>query len=714
LTNSLRDATQQLCSDGNGENFDKMAQELAEALGNADVSVLHLPLTVLMENLSLSGENRSAIAAWAQQAQSSGHAAVAQQWWLATQLANLDVQESSASPVDPAAARQMLLEQVRDSNRAVTFRFVSAISLLNWKLLENQPDDFALCLEVMSENLTRSKQMTNVPVWLVKVLDRLEAIPDDAQLQAVGGKFMTLWERYAGQAVRGYSGSLAALPSIRLYHRLQRPSGVQAVVRGLGENAPVLEVVGELTRLGYATLAWSQLHRRWSRIETPQIDLLAAPRANADASETRANWFDADLEARLPELVALANHPGTKYLTELYLSQLLDPPAAQAQPSVARSQRLERLAASFGEQTFANTDEQKLAVAMLVQLESPPDAVLTGLRTLVDKLSPTDIWSRRVEEVSSRRNRDLLTQQIVVELRAGQRDSLAKLLAQVEVMPADDWETRQALSQLLERLSANLMRGLAGLDTETLVAVAPELLKLEAKDEFNRSSRLRILLQIWFHVQGRSPEFAGLLATVDGGSGAAARFLGGARTSSTGPNIDEVWPLVKRMKADAGEAPLEERVKLVKGIWELTKTGATVGSGHFREGVKESCDSCRVARMGLDAIEDAGLLSNEELMTIGPELARIDAVGGEIWRQIGERQMAAEQWEAAASSLKRAVSATGRTMAQARSNRQLEYAWALHQAGDNEEAKKLVPKVTAELLMGDNLQRLEQLKKLIE
>jgi tetratricopeptide (TPR) repeat protein len=716
LSRALQVALIAVHSERNSDQLQVFSQDLSQALEDADVSVLHFPFTRLLDSLSLSADNRTAIAKWAQQAQQDDKlAAIAQQWWLATQLANLAVVDSSTPNVDQASVRQILLEQVRDPNRAVPFRFVSALSLLSWKLLGDQPDDFALCLDVISENLSRSKQVTTAPQWLMTVLTRLEAIPDDAELQAVGGKFMTLWERYAGQATRGYFGRPALLPSIRLYHRLQKPSGVQAVVRGLGELEPGPDVIGELTRLGYANLAWSQLNRRWGRIETPELDLAAAPRPIADANEaSRMVWFDATLEAKLPDLLALANHPGTKYLTELYLSQLLDPPATQSQPSVARRQRLERLAASFGEQTFANTDEQKLAVAMLVQLESPPDAVLTGLRTLVDKLSPTDIWSRRLEEVSSRRNRDLLTQQIVVELRAGQRESLAKLLAQVDAMPADDWETRQALSQLLERLSANLMRGLAGLDAETLVAVAPDLLKLEAKDEFNRSSRLRILLQIWFHVQGRSPEFTGLLAAVDGGSGAAARFLGGARTSSTGPNIDEVWPLVKRMKADAGETPLEERVKLVKGIWELTKTGATVGSGHFREGVKESCDSCRVARMGLDAIEDAGLLSNEELITIGPELARIDAVGGEIWRQIGQRQMAAEQWEAAASSLKRAVSATGRTMAQARANRQLEYAWALHQAGDNEEAKKLVPKVTAELLMGDNPQRLEQLKKLIE
>lgn len=716
VSGSFREAITTIQQDGKSEKIEKLSQELSAALGQADVSVLHLPFTVLMDELAVSADTRAAIASWAQQAQQEDkHAAIAQQWWLATQLANLAVVDSSNANADQATVRQILLEQVRDPSRGVSFRFVSALSLLRWKLLADQADDFALCLDVISENLSRSKQIATIPQWLITVLTRLEAIPDDAQLQAVGGKFMTLWERYAGQATRGDAGSEVVLPSIRIYHRLQKPSGVQAVVRALGEMEPGPDVIGELTRLGYANLAWTQLNRRWGRIETPELDLAAAARPIADANEaSRGVWFDATLEAKLPDLLALANHPGTKYLTELYLSQLLDPLAAQSQPSVDRRQRLERLAATFGDQTFVNLDEQKLAVALLMQLESPPVVVVEGLQTLVDKLSPTDIWSPRLEEVTGKRNRDLFAKQIVVELRSGKSESLTRLFSQVDAMPAEDWETRQALSQLLERLAANLMRGLAGLDAETLVAVAPDLLKLEAKDEFNRSNRLRILLQIWFYVQDRSTEFNEMLTAVDGGRGGSARFLAGARAVSSGPNIDEVWPIVKRMKADVTEAPLEERVKLVKGLWELTKTGATVGSDHFRGGVKESCDSCRVARMGLDAIEDAGLLSKEELITIGPELARIDAVGGEIWRQIGERQMAAQQWEAAASSLKRAVSATGRTMAQARANRQVEYAWALHQAGDNDEAKKLVPKVIAELLMGDNPQRLEQLNKLLE
>lgn len=716
VSGSFREAITTLQQDGKSEKMEELSQELSAALGQADVSVLHLPFTLLMDELAVSADTRAAIATWAQQAQQDDkHGALAQQWWLATQLANLAVVDSSNVNADQANVRQILLEQVRDPSRGVPFRFVSALSLLRWKLLGDQANDFALCLDVISENLSRSKQITTIPQWLITVLTRLDAIPDDAQLQAVGGKFMTLWERYAGQATRGYAGSQVILPTIRIYHRLQKPSGVQAVVRALGEMEPGPDVIGELTRLGYANLAWAQLNRRWGRIETPELDLAAAARPNADADEaSRGVWFDATLEAKLPELLALANHPGTKYLTELYLSQLLDPPATQPQPSVDRRQRLERLAAMFGDQTFVNLDEQKLAVAQLMQLESPPVVVVEGLQTLVDKLSPTEIWSPRLEEVTGKRNRDLFAKQIVVELRSGKSESLTRLFAQVDAMPAEDWETRQALSQLLERLAANFMRGLAGLDAETLVGVAPDLLKLEAKDEFNRSNRLRILLQIWFYVQDRSTEFNEMLTAVDGGRGGSARFLAGARAVSSGPNIDEVWPIVKRMKADVTESPLEERVKLVKGIWELTKTGATVGSDHFRGGVKESCDSCRVARMGLDAIEDAGLLSKDELITIGPELARIDAVGGEIWRQIGERQMAAQQWEAAASSLKRAVSATGRTMAQARANRQVEYAWALHQAGDNDEAKKLVPKVIAELLLGDNAQRLEQLNKLLE
>lgn len=716
LSGAFREAVTSLHKGEGSEKMDQISRDLAASLGPADVSALHLPFHLLMAELSLSADNCTNIANWAQQAQQDGQfAAIAQQWWLAAQLSNLEVVDGAAVTVDQASIREILLAQVRDSDRGLPFRFVSALSLLRWKLLGDQPDDFAVCLDVISDNLARSKPANTTPQWLMTVLNRLEAIADDAQLQAVGGKFMSLWERYAGQAMQGYNGTSAILPSIRLYHRLQKPSGVQAVIRGLGETHPGPAVIGELTRLGYANMAWAQLNRRWGRITTPELDLSAASSSSADENEARGVVsFDPTLEAKLPELLAMASHPGSKYVTELYLSQLNDPPTTQPQPSVNRRQRLEDLAGRYADQSFVNADEQKLAIAMLLQLDNPPAAVVAGLQTLVDKLSPTDIWSRRLDEVVSQRNRDLFTQQVVLELRTGKQDTLSKLFAQVDALPSNDWETRQVLSQLLERLATNLMRSLEQLDAEVLVAVAPELLKLEAKDEYNQSNRLRILLQIWFYVQNRAPEFTELLKSVDGGATAAARFMAGARPGSGGPNIDEVWPLVKRMKPGVTEAPLEERVKLVKGIWELTKTGATVGSGHFRDGVKESCDSCRVARMGLDAIQDAGLLSNEELISIGPELARIDAVGGEIWRQIGARQMAAEQWEAAAASLKRAVSATGRTMPHARANRQVEYAWALHQAGDDEEVKKLVPRIGPGELYGENPQRLETLKKLIE
>lgn len=118
--------------------------------------------------------------------------------------------------------------------------------------------------------------------------------------------------------------------------------------------------------------------------------------------------------------------------------------------------------------------------------------------------------------------------------------------------------------------------------------------------------------------------------------------------------------------------------------------------------------------MGLDAIEDAGLLSSEELLDFAPELARVDSVNGEIWRQIGHRHMAKQQWAAAAANLKRAVGNATRTMPDARANRQVEYAWSLHQAGETEEVKKLVPRIGSGELFGENPQRLEVLKKLIE
>jgi tetratricopeptide (TPR) repeat protein len=702
-------------AEGNDEQLDKFVEDLAQAVGGGDVSVLHVPFAALLNRLNLSDQERAAVAAWAKRERTTaGAAAIAQQWWLATQLDDLAKDYGSNSSVDRGVVRKILMDALREPSRGITLRFISANSLLTWKLLNDQPDDFTLCLEVIAENLGRTKQLTRIPRWLSSVLDQLEAIPDDKQLQVVGGKLMTLLERFSAQSELHSGDNQTTLQAIRLYHRLQRPSGIQITMRGLEESQASAAVVGELTRLGYANIAWTQLNRRWGQIVTPTVELAVRDEKEATAAELqRAVFFDAGMESRLPELIALANHPGTKYLTELYLSQLPDPTAELPQPTVSRQQRLERLANQFGEQIFLNFDEQKLALAILLQVEQPPAAVIDALQSTVGKLSPADIWSLRLEEATGGRNRDLFTEQIVRELQTGNVENLNKLIAQVENMEQDDWQTRQALSQLVAALAKNLLRRVDTINAESLLTVAPELLKLEAKDEFNRSNRLRNLLHVWFHVNDRSTEWKTLLSEVGRSSGAMSRF-GPTRTPSNDSNIDTLWPLVKRIKPDLINASLDERTRVIKGIWELTSSGAAVGSGHFSDGVKESCDSCRVARMGLDAIEDAGLLSSEELLDFAPELARVDSVNGEIWRQIGHRHMAKQQWAAAAANLKRAVGNATRTMPDARANRQVEYAWSLHQAGETEEVKKLVPRIGSGELFGENPQRLEVLKKLIE
>jgi tetratricopeptide (TPR) repeat protein len=179
-----------------------------------------------------------------------------------------------------------------------------------------------------------------------------------------------------------------------------------------------------------------------------------------------------------------------------------------------------------------------------------------------------------------------------------------------------------------------------------------------------------------------------------------------------GGNIDELWPAVAAYHKTKGESDDAERLAMIQSIWELAAlANSEVGSGHFQEGIKEICPSCRVAKMGLDAIKEAGLISSEEIATVGPALAAANDVYGEIWRQVAHEQLSLQQFEQAADCLQKAVDQAKPEMDQAIANRTVELAFALQQAGRIDQAKSKLEGLDSQLLLGDNVARFENLKK---
>ena len=74
--------------------------------------------------------------------------------------------------------------------------------------------------------------------------------------------------------------------------------------------------------------------------------------------------------------------------------------------------------------------------------------------------------------------------------------------------------------------------------------------------------------------------------------------------------------------------------------------------------------------------------------------------------------MAAEQFEPASESFRKALEGATKKMTQAKVNRRFEYAEALFRAGDSQAASKAVEEIKKpEQLFGENPNRFKQLKK---
>ena len=170
--------------------------------------------------------------------------------------------------------------------------------------------------------------------------------------------------------------------------------------------------------------------------------------------------------------------------------------------------------------------------------------------------------------------------------------------------------------------------------------------------------------------------------------------------------------LVSEMAKKRGIIDPNRRIKLVTDTWRTIKQSQLyIATGNFKNGVERF--SQKNPRGGIELIAHLKLLTDEQILEVGPTLAEIDSVNGEIWRQIATRQLAADQIEQACESFRKALeqSKANPNMKKANSNRQVEYANALVKKGDHEVAKKLLKKVKTGQLMNGNPELFKQLKK---
>jgi tetratricopeptide (TPR) repeat protein len=181
--------------------------------------------------------------------------------------------------------------------------------------------------------------------------------------------------------------------------------------------------------------------------------------------------------------------------------------------------------------------------------------------------------------------------------------------------------------------------------------------------------------------------------------------------SGSSNDMDSFLEEVKKWADKSKIKDSAARAKLVTDVWNIgAKCKFSIGSGHYQDGVQESCSGCSQSKFGIEQLAELKLLSDAQILEVGPTLAELNSVNGEVWRQVAKRQFEAQQFEQAAESFRKALEGTTEEMKQASVNRRVEYANALVKIGQRGKAVEQLEEIESGQLLGDNPAIWEELK----
>ena len=154
------------------------------------------------------------------------------------------------------------------------------------------------------------------------------------------------------------------------------------------------------------------------------------------------------------------------------------------------------------------------------------------------------------------------------------------------------------------------------------------------------------------------------------------------------------------------------KTNLITSAWRLgTEQGFKFGTNQFVNGTRDPSRDRHDNKYGIEWLAGLGNFSAQEILELGPTLAEINSVNGEIWLQLARRQAKAGQNSEAAESFKKSIEDAKDDMKKAKFNRRVEYANVLVKLKRNEEAKKLIEGVPAKDLFKANKETLKKLQE---
>ena len=420
--------------------------------------------------------------------------------------------------------------------------------------------------------------------------------------------------------------------------------------------------------------------------------------------------YSKNLEEKLPEFTKLFKDDGTRFFAELFFASMKNSEAAEDEVATKPKDRLASLSQRFPGIEFKSKRLRQLSLVMLAGTPAAASPIRESLKDLA-----RDIKVEQVLDNHNHGNSDipqkLLSAYVGVEVRFGNYEPVKTIFAKINGTGEsetddnpfeDNWRIDNFVREVSAAVETSLSEKIEVGTPEAIEPILPLLLELNKPTlRYRLSPELNAMAHL---ILGRTDE---LVAAWE----AAPKADEEDEDFDNTPHMDSFLKQIKKYVDKTEMKDADDRVKLVKDVWTLGAKGKfSVGSGHYQDGVQESCSGCRKGKFGIDQLAKLKLLDDQQILEFGPTLAELNSVHGEIWRQVAKRQFAAEKYDLACESFRKALDASKEEMKQAKFNRRVEYANALVKLGRNDDAKTQLKEMQASELLGDNVAKFQELK----
>ena len=475
-------------------------------------------------------------------------------------------------------------------------------------------------------------------------------------------------------------------------------------------------VIVALIEMGYLDEAKKQFDAFWNPINSYQLQTSA--------------FYTNELEEKLPSFLNSLNEK-ERYFAAVYLNSL---PNQWGQKFTSTpNSRLATLASQFSSEKFDSESECHSALVILLKSSSDSEALAETLAKQVKNLSmetmladpkfnaevlggyfATQIQLQNFELVQAKwkkinriiateylDNYDLQTKVALDVMSQFARDSFYKYLKEqtpqqiVELLPVLRDLNNPAYPAPLNLQTAQLAHLMAGRPSELA--------------EFMQQKRVRILSE---------PELPNNVVSSTN-----------SKQQLSSPNLPQLIRELNIPLSRINPFSRKARINFAFNAWKFAKSQgygfvAPVVEGQQLPGSQYNVqvEKGKIEVLfhgygqndGLDQLVEQRILNPKEVLELGPKLAKIDSVNGEVWLQLARSQVKAGENQKAVESFRKSIEEATDQMETAKRNRKVEYAQTLVKLKRKEEAKKLLEGISKDDLYYENQRFLQALKRTLK